>query len=133
MCCEQGREIDLRGDGGVICCDGRKLACDWKYYPSNMNSIAKSIIQSCTEAHEKKHFNQVPPCPCNGLTRPDFKPELNRGRAECDVSKGEMGCLRGKLKAKPYATDPGCVKEINTQLGKITRSLNALYIGCLSM
>jgi RHS repeat-associated protein len=94
--------------GGVICCNGKKYACNWSD-PNNEPGMeayrgAPSIIEKCITEHERVHIPDTVACPCDGsMSRPDFK-KGRGGQSECAAHRATLACLiRNRKTCK---TDP---------------------------
>ena len=77
QCCQTGL---ARGDfnsisgigideGGVLCCNGRKVACAF----TQGKSMAAGIVRRCVIEHERKHFDDVDCGPGCGIDRPPHR------------------------------------------------------------
>lgn len=86
--------------GGVLCCDGRKVACNWAWkqdllYPQQE---AEDIFQKCITKHEQDHFDDIGDCPCTqGITRLPFKKGVdkkNRNSLGVELAGGQMVCKK---------------------------------------
>lgn len=95
-----GMDINKRDgnadDGGVICCNGRPIACFW-----GTPNKGGPLIKKCVEAHERVHFKQTPPCDPRGMYRNEFPDNTSNELAEyyeCLASITELECLRDALK-----------------------------------
>lgn len=81
----------------VVCCDGRKVACNWIWEPDNpTDDVIEDIIEKCVTKHELDHFDRTKDCPkqCPHLDRGKTKPGTNVNKEECQAYKKELACLR---------------------------------------
>ena len=140
-CCDDGKKLglDVRKDwpkpgdaipdvGGVLCCDGKMVACAW--IPGGASGAqyppAIKVIEYCTKVHERKHFPHSEPCPKKpGTTRPDGVPKWPEDKAECQAYLAEYQCLKTRQgfsqatpdPKSPYCNgDPTCESEVNAEL-----------------
>ena len=102
-CCDQLPPIDRGKDyGGVICCDGRKVACAW-YDDKPIPDKCKAALAQCTIEHEKTHLDDIN-CGCNdGIgvpTRPPWADPSpgNTSYQECVGACTSARCLEAALK-----------------------------------
>ena len=107
VCCAAAAAAGFdAGDwGGVVCCDGRKVACDWSWKsppPGGWDPGAQAAVASCITEHELDHLDDVN---CGGaipsLTRPLWaNPALgNTTYQECRAYIKEWKCLNKNIGA----------------------------------
>ncbi len=122
QCCRDAKTNGLNGNdlGGVICCDGKKVACVWQNHSADPSQkIAEDIIIDCVTKHELDHFDDVPACPnqCPDMSRPPFKKGANRNKEECSAHKKELSCYKKKRNNCAKAPNPqDCRKRIDDEI-----------------
>jgi RHS repeat-associated protein len=97
--CGQAAREFLNGTdaGGVICCGGKKYACDWASTRGVQNTKAKELIHRCTLLHERTHFKIVD-CPCDsGVSRPGPENQRVADASECQAYGRETICLKQSM------------------------------------
>ncbi len=102
QCCRDAKSgnLDNGNAGGVVCCDGRKVACNWHWLPDGEpNDFIERIIETCITEHEVSHFDDIDDCgaTCPSLTRPNFRAGADQGAEECTAYRIELACLRRSL------------------------------------
>jgi|GEM_PF-2883197 len=101
-CCRAAKHnnLDNGSAGGVVCCDGRKVACNWYYLPDGQpNDFIEDIIETCITEHELTHFDDIDSCSdsCPSLTRPGFKSGADSNEEECEAYRTELECFRNNI------------------------------------
>ncbi|MGE3108826.1 MAG: RHS repeat-associated core domain-containing protein [Phycisphaerales bacterium] len=98
--CNPPRDIDgTRDIGGVICCQGRRVACSWGGHIRCFTpacELAKYLLNICTVTHERDHFD-VTSCACceYAICRPfPVLGSTTRDEEECHAYCVQAGCLR---------------------------------------
>jgi RHS repeat-associated protein len=84
--------IDGTGEGGVICCNGRKSACPL-YYSETPFTRAGALRYGCVIEHEQDHFDEVECDPCKDIERPGRSPQFDPTREECGAHLKGIQCL----------------------------------------
>jgi RHS repeat-associated protein len=115
QCCDKAKGMGLTADdaGGVICCEGRKVPCAWES-PGIVPSAGRIRIQ-CIKEHEIVHFEHVPQCkPCEGITRPEFKPDIDPSDGECQANSSHVSCLKNRR--QECAGNPACVAVVDAEI-----------------
>ena len=97
-CCAQSNQLNQGdGDGGwVVCCEGRKVACVANNVPNSKNDKVNTIFKDCVEQHERRHFQDMDPCPsCTaGPVRINrFKKGIGDHEGECPAHQVSLSCL----------------------------------------
>jgi len=107
-CCDEQRRLDLaktppvNSGGGVVCCDGEKVSCNWTHFPDvppgqvDHRTTVQRIIAQCVIEHEDAHHGDIPDCPkACGVTRPGFRYSDidDMRRAECRAFQAQIACL----------------------------------------
>ncbi len=104
QCC---RDAKARGDhisggrpsaGGVICCDGKKVACAWVNHTGDANrDVGVDIVIDCITEHEEDHFDDVRCWPgCS--YRPQWRWFKDPNKEECKAYNVELACLKRRRK-----------------------------------
>ena len=98
--------LDKGAGGGVICCGGKKYACNWF---KSSGSKGDQILSKCIVEHEKQHFDDVDCGDCkDSPSRPPFKPGRDPKAGECAAYKVEMNCLKNS----DCGGDPVCQARV---------------------
>lgn len=105
--------------GGVICCQGVKIAC-W-FGPTLKDKEVLAIFQKCVKEHEYEHFEETQACPTwwwfwqSEISRPyaEYENDAEYHKDECRAYQIEIDCLR-KSKMTMCST-AACVKDIDLQ------------------
>ncbi|TWT45266.1 tRNA3(Ser)-specific nuclease WapA precursor [Phycisphaerae bacterium RAS1] len=128
-CCADAKAagLDRLNAGGVICCDGKKVACAW--YSSSGNpaeDFVTDILIRCTTEHEQTHFDDIPDCPDQvpHLDRPDFREGVDEDKEECIGYKKARECLSREMRTCDKAPDPkSCRSRIEAKLKSIEEQI----------
>lgn len=125
-CCDDAKAQGFdNGDvAGVICCDGRKVACVWisggasRIRPTDPTAIR--IIDECSAEHERIHFPHIDRCePYIGdLDRLDYRTGVTVDQGECAAYKAEYACL--VRKRSQCGTNRLCRVEVDRELAVIS-------------
>ena len=120
--CSQAKKLGLdeKDDGGVVCCGGKMYACSWKEYSDSTPDKAKQIMTDCTMVHETTHFPDSK-CPCDGLTRADWRDKSQGNQSECKAHRATMSCLAQRR--KECGSNPECVAAIDAQIAATYRQI----------
>ena len=159
FCCKRGRRVKQRNSrqcckdfipkrdalnkkhnvnimGTIICCDGRKVICNW--FPIQRKNpgydketyFGELIIRSCATTHESKHTRHIQECPkiCPHLDWSKFKPGQGRNEAECSAYKAELECLKllkdREVMGCPSSEDPTtCEKIVNDRIKFVEKQI----------
>ena len=127
-CCRKAKEkgYDNGDGGGVICCDGRKVACAWVTHPGTTGGDeGVNRIIKCITKHEKDHFDAVQDCPdkCPDLGRAKNTPGVKRSPEECKAYVIELRCLRTQRKR---CDSTECRRIISRRIGRIIDKMSSL-------
>ncbi len=112
--------------GGVICCDGKKVACVWGDY-SKFTDTAEDAMIKCIETHERVHFDHISDCPNKKphLDRPGFRDGIEEDKAECEAYRKQLECLnRERKKARD---EPQAEQELINIIDQIKKVANKTY------
>lgn len=119
-CCEEARNLgeDFGDWGGVICCRGRQIPCQW-YDPGDLPcrgsssgcDLAVRVIRHCILKHETEHIDQRLSCAhcdpsavCRALWGPGSgDPDHN----ECDANCRDLLCVTSYLSDCDRLSNPG--------------------------
>jgi len=130
-CCKKAKldlKLDYGSHGGVICCDGKMIACNWwwphddqikarakeKKLPHPPSAEVEGMIADCMTKHEQAHFGVTPPCDKKqkGIDRPDpnFKgtdaeKEEQKKAEEREKNQEELDCINKKKCKDPNDTN----------------------------
>ena len=99
--------------GGMVCCDGRLVACSW--WP-NMTP-GQSIVGDCIIEHEREHFDVAEPCSGGPLSCIRFEDGTTGRKEECAAYKNEVGCLRSKR--ENCNGDQACLKVVDDRINHL--------------
>ncbi|HEV8072384.1 MAG TPA: RHS repeat-associated core domain-containing protein [Planctomycetaceae bacterium] len=99
--------------GGVVCCDGRLVACEFTHPISEPDqSFAK-----CVMMHEKQHLKQFGgDGKCAPGDNDTFPPLKNKKAAECIAYEISLECL---LDAKNKCSDENCKNDLQKQIDDV--------------
>lgn len=131
-CCSKALEdpsIDHRGGGGVICCDGKKVACNWTWREDGILDSAEKIYEKCVTEHELKHIPETQDCPCKGIFRPNFLPEYDddkKKKVEITYTCAEVNCLERSLNSCP---DTWCSMDVQQRIDGLKKAVRDMYGG----
>ncbi|HEY9171725.1 MAG TPA: RHS repeat-associated core domain-containing protein, partial [Verrucomicrobiae bacterium] len=105
--------LDKGHPAGTVCCGGKKFPCVWDPNGDTnpRDSMAKKIIGSCMEAHEKEHVND-PGVTCESKCLSMAK---SNHEAECNAYTAELACLRSAIRA--CAGNPQCINQVKDAMG----------------
>lgn len=140
QCCADAKAAGLaKGDnGGVICCDGVKMACAWYTKTGDPSrDAAIDILIACTTAHETDHLDAAQSCfwnrPCTPLWRTEmltYSDKAHRAE-ECDAHATEMACLNQNESKCDQAPNPErCRKRIEDEKKQLVGRMQS-YCGGL--
>ncbi|GAB4552599.1 MAG: hypothetical protein Tsb0013_14930 [Phycisphaerales bacterium] len=99
-CCAAVSTRCIDGDGGgVICCNGRRVSCEWVYQGITNKRPGMIEVESCLLLHEDDHHDDVScgRCPSGYICRPHFLPGKDVDAEECSGNIIEMHCLWDKM------------------------------------
>lgn len=104
--------------GGVVCCNGKKYACDWQ--PLMGTEPGASIVKTCTKEHEYDHFDDVD-CKASGLDRPYFKGGKSNRAEEYHAYDIEAECLKRHRSECAQEPNPAaCEKYVDQRYNQVT-------------
>ena len=120
--CIKGRRSgkgSMQGDwGGVICCNGKLKACNWKgnrnWDPGNniRNPIANEVVENCILAHEGAHIPAtIIDCGVGEVTRPGTKWFPPSGTSECAAYQAQLDCLNDGITGKCCGNED-CITQL---------------------
>jgi RHS repeat-associated protein len=125
-CCSEAVSMGLAAGsgGGVICCDGRKVACNWIWKPDDnggQNDVVEDIYRKCVTKHERDHFDDIDSCPkCDGITRPGWKAGKNPDDEEAHAGCKEVKCYERNIDDCRNAPDEAaCRREIQGRIDQL--------------
>jgi len=141
-CCDDAKKAGLNEDsdsksnGGVICCDGRKVSCAWGVPKSLDDKDAKPIALKCIKKHEDDHHDDITCDPKNPLERPlsnTTTPEAY-AREECRAYTEHLRCLLGHgtwemdptgkwrmTQRPPECQTDSCVQDLEREVNRVRR------------
>jgi RHS repeat-associated protein len=124
-----------KGDwGAVICCDGRKVICDWSPWANDL-TIPGGIFAHCLREHEFVHFKHIGDCPktAPSMDRLPFKRGWEPAKSECEAYTAQQKCLEKHYSLcdveKTESKKTKCRKEFLNHINLILGNANKLY-GC---
>ena len=101
-CCAKYGNEDPGLLGTVVCCNGKKLSCNYPYnihnWPSEyQGGLGEVIGLECVAVHENAHnVNNHISCDTHNCNdRPFF--DIDPGFGECDASRAELSCLDANI------------------------------------
>jgi hypothetical protein len=82
--------------GGVICCNGRKVACNWVYLPNDGGPLdeAEKLIKKCNTAHEETHYDDQEECDSSGIYQPGWKAGADKNAEEAAGYTAGLECAK---------------------------------------
>ena len=97
-CCDSAllRGWDNGAGGGVVCCYGREVACNW--IPGHESIRGNIYANKCVIEHEIEHFSHREACLCGEFYRGGFAPWMPKPRGECLAYTKQLECLRRSLR-----------------------------------
>ena len=113
-CCNEARKdlrIHHRIAGGIVCCDGRQVACVFNI--RRVDPEADPLIRECVQRHENTHLGQPKSCvhrPWQTLYRAEKEcPDPDFTEGECFALDVSLECL---LEAEALCTTESCRRGI---------------------
>jgi hypothetical protein len=125
-CCSAAlaQHLDQGDLGGIICCNGTKIACVWQ---ANLNrevsdAASRPIVERCVRVHESTHLGQVD-CTGAAVERPNFRAGVDANASECAAYRAEIQCYNARI--NDCGTDTGCRNAVTTELAFAQRQRTA--------
>jgi len=139
--CDEAKKRDFHikqdgnpGGGGVVCCNGRKISCDWNPDMNLFSKEADDLIRKCIITHEDSHKPQVKCEDSVGLTR---SYSINPNAADSNEMFAYRKTIACLWEQKRKCTSDLCKKDLEdaikyymTVFGKYRNNKKINHIKC---